>query len=96
MASIYFNYNELLRLSAEQAVNEGLEQQDIASEKKKKQKTRAKAKEIKTKNGAPFRIQTDTEATLAALQPRMNRLAYLQTATATNLDALARSLGPKL
>ncbi|KAG6947926.1 hypothetical protein JG688_00015333 [Phytophthora aleatoria] len=95
MASIYFNYNELLRLSAEQAVNEGLEQQDIASEKKK-QKTRAKAKENQDEDGAPFRIQSDTEATLAALQPRMNRLAYLQTATATNLDALARSLGPKL
>ncbi|KAF1780778.1 hypothetical protein GQ600_6419 [Phytophthora cactorum] len=84
MASIYFNYNELLRLSAEQA------------KKKKKQKTRAKAKENQDEDGAPFRIQTDTEATLAALQPRMNRLAYLQTATATNLDALARSLGPKL
>ncbi|KAF1780781.1 hypothetical protein GQ600_1371 [Phytophthora cactorum] len=86
MASIYFNYNELLRLSAEQA----------HLRRRRKQKTRAKAKENQDEDGAPFRIQTDTEATLAALQPRMNRLAYLQTATATNLDALARSLGPKL
>ncbi|CAH0516529.1 unnamed protein product [Peronospora belbahrii] len=37
-----------------------------------------------------------TEATFVTLQPRMNRLAYLQTAVATNLDALIRSLGPKL
>ncbi|CAI5742126.1 unnamed protein product [Peronospora destructor] len=44
----------------------------------------------------PFRLHPNTEATLIALQPRMNRLAYLQTAVGTNLDALVRCLGPKL
>ncbi|KAL4106254.1 hypothetical protein PRIC1_004306 [Phytophthora ramorum] len=44
----------------------------------------------------PFTKQADVEATLAALQPRMNRLVYLQPSAAPNLDVLARSLGPKL
>ena len=44
----------------------------------------------------PFRLDSDLEVTLIALQPCMNRLAYLQTAVGTNLDALVRSLGPKL
>ncbi|KAG7392376.1 hypothetical protein PHYPSEUDO_000784 [Phytophthora pseudosyringae] len=62
-------------------------------------KTKTKEKENQDDDGAPkapFGIHADTEATLAALQPRMNRLAYLQTAGTTNLDALTRSLGPKL
>lgn len=41
-------------------------------------------------------VGLSTEATMAALQPRMNRLAYLHTTGNVNLEALARSLGPKL
>ncbi|KAG1695771.1 hypothetical protein DVH05_019110 [Phytophthora capsici] len=103
MATIYFHYHELLRQSADQAVRNGREnhpndnddqQQDAPTNKL------AKKEELKTTKdedqALKSRIQADTEATLAALQPRMNRLAYLQTAGATNLEALARSLGPKL
>ncbi|CAH0491528.1 unnamed protein product [Peronospora farinosa] len=36
----------------------------------------------------PFQLHPDTEATLIALQPRMNRLFYLQTAVGTSLDVL--------
>lgn len=81
------------------------QQQEAATEKSSEKKQHGSSinpAEMKTEANqdedgalkAPVRI--DTEATLAALQPRMNRLAFLQTAVATNLDALARSLGPKL
>ncbi|KAJ8563836.1 hypothetical protein ON010_g7508 [Phytophthora cinnamomi] len=45
---------------------------------------------------AVLKVVFNTEATLAALQPRMNRLTYLHTPGNANLEALARSLGPKL
>ncbi|KAK1930330.1 hypothetical protein P3T76_014290 [Phytophthora citrophthora] len=108
MATIYFHYHELLRQSADQAVRNGREnhpnddedqQQRAAIDKLSKTEKLKRAKENQDEDGAlksPFNIHTDTEATLAALQPRMNRLAYLQTAGATNLEALTRSLGPKL
>ncbi|GMF26652.1 unnamed protein product [Phytophthora lilii] len=88
------------------AVAANLQQQEAGTKKtsdKKNQRSSSDLAKVKTENQdddgatmAPFRLQVDTEATLAALQPRMNRLAYLQTAGATNLDALARSPGPKL
>ncbi|KAF4035474.1 hypothetical protein GN244_ATG12512 [Phytophthora infestans] len=87
MASIYFHYNELLRLSAKQAVmNEDQQQPKKQTEKKP---------EMRVNHGVS-KVPFSNEATLVALQPRMNRLAYLQAATGTNLDALARSLGPRL
>ncbi|KAL3657687.1 hypothetical protein V7S43_017262 [Phytophthora oleae] len=108
MATIYFHYHELLRQSADQAVRNGRkdhpnddedQQQQAATSTSSEKKRLKKAKENQDEDGAlksPFSFHADTEATLAALQPRMNRLAYLQTAGATNLEALTRSLGPKL
>lgn len=105
MATIYFHYHELLRQSADQAVRNGREnhpndnddqQQDAPTNKLAKKEELKTTKDEDQASKSPSSIQADTEATLAALQPRMNRLAYLQTAGATNLEALARSLGPKL
>ncbi|ETN15645.1 hypothetical protein F442_01708 [Phytophthora nicotianae P10297] len=86
MASIYFHYNELLRLSAEQAVMTEDQQQD-----EKKPEMRVRAKENQDEDGA---LKTDIEATLAALQPRMNRLAessWAQAVTPRDIDVHVRS-----
>ncbi|RLN75068.1 hypothetical protein BBJ28_00012604 [Nothophytophthora sp. Chile5] len=105
MASIYFYYNELLRQS-EAAAAQGQRSSAAADDRAKEPQQDdnaaepapaepAKTGENQDEEPSLPPPPTDSEAQLAALQPRMNRLAYLQTAVASNLDALARALGPK-
>jgi hypothetical protein len=81
----------------------GLQQREaaVAQASNKKQRghgnepadAKAKASENQDDDAAPhapFQQYADAEAALAALQPRLNRLAYLPVAT-----TLARSLGPQ-
>ncbi|KAE9108340.1 hypothetical protein PF005_g12463 [Phytophthora fragariae] len=108
MASIYFYYNELLRQSADQAVSRGmsaqstpdqyeeLQQQAESSEKKQRGHPSDPEEQGNQDEDAALKMVLNTEATLAALQPRMNRLVYLHTSGNVNLEVLARSLGPKL
>ncbi|RLN92581.1 hypothetical protein BBJ28_00021399 [Nothophytophthora sp. Chile5] len=105
MATIYFYYNELLRQSeaaATQAQSSSAtadghvkepQQDDDGAEPTPAEP--AKTSENQDEESSLPPSPADSEAELAALQPRMNRLAYLQTAVASNLDALARALGPK-
>lgn len=110
MASIYFYYNEVLRQSAQHASLRGLNAAEEGAEEVSQQQedqphgekteqataTTSRPKENQDEDSDTIlKAQLSTEATLAALQPRMNRLAYLSNAAVTNLDALARSLGPK-
>ncbi|GMF44078.1 unnamed protein product [Phytophthora fragariaefolia] len=91
----------LAGLGSSAAPDDDSQQQQQEEKRPPEKQERDRLSDLAEKKGnqdedGSLKAVVNTDATLAILQPRINRLAYLHTPGNANLEALARSLGPKL